>query len=295
MEINRFVTVAIGVFVAAIVILSIAAPVIHAGTAETLTYTNEGTPYAEYDGEQHIIKLSYDGTDLTITADGVECQNPDFSLYGSATIVYGSDGLIRLSSNGNVRGFADNLYRLNMTSGVDVTITIGATTTVVSDGTTTLNVPLTPLAYIAPTGDYVLSVSPCVTDDSIIIAGTTDYSGGYFASTLANGPIDDLTVANAYCWFGEGVTVSNVEAVVNSSAVSGNLVKIDNVEFTTEASNSNEYTAVYSYFLAPAVVEYNNPNFIDSTVTTIAGMLPVLMLVGVMLFVVGTYVTNRRT
>lgn len=299
MEINTFVKSAIGVIVAALVILSIVMPTVHTGTAETLVYENDGVYYAATDGENtHEIIISMDDdSNLSMTTDGEAVELPDFSLYSQATIVYGDKGLVRLGSTGGVQVYgASNQGSVSVTSAAPVTVTVGLTGATVTNGTTTKAAAFTPLAYINNDGEYKLCQNPRVTSDDsiIIIAGVTNYTGSDKIIYLANGTIDNLSVSTGYVTSADSLTVSDVSAVVNTSDVSGDLVKIDNVVFTATMSDNSELTGTYTYFLAPAEVEYNNPVYIDSTVTTIAGMLPVLMLVGVMLFVVGSFVTNRR-
>lgn len=253
------VTVTIGI----IFIGSLLAVTINEYSTSTAVYENDGVPYAEYDGEEHTIVVSYDGTKTTITTDGKVCETPNFTLFaGGASIVYGSDAYIRLNGLGNIRAFSDNFYAVNATAGNDVTIVLTSTNAAITVGTTTTDVPITPLAYIASEGEYTLSTSPSVAEDSIIIAGTTALTGSDYISFLANGTIDDLTVGNAYSKLPTGITITDTEAVVNTTEVVTNLVRIDSVVFTATLSDSSTETGTYTYFLAPKEIQYDNPQYV---------------------------------
>lgn len=290
---NNLLTLAIALTVGVILAGSLLMPVLSDYTTATRTYTNEGVPYASFDGETHTIVLSYDGTTTTITTDGEPCELPDLNLYGSATIVYGSDAIIRIGKTGNVRGFSDSFYGVDATAGNDATIVVTSTVTTLTVGNTTRTVPLTPLAYIASEGDYRLSLKPCITDDNVIIGGTTNTSGGHYINTVAVGQINDLTIANPFSDLGTGVTITSIDATPTTSAVVGNLLKIENISFNAELSDSSEVTAIFSYFLAPASVVYNDPNYLGDANAAILGAIPVLVIVALITMALGSMYLKR--
>lgn len=278
---EKNITTILAVTVGIIMIGSILAVVISGFDSETLTYTNEGIPYATMDEDSHTIVISYDGTDYSITSDGESTEVPDLSLYGSATIVYGSDGLVRLGSNGYVRGFTTSgLGGLNVDEDTPITVVTNSDGATISDGATTLAYPFTPSHYIAVSGDYVLCQNPRVTDDTVILAGITSYNS--YVETIAwygTGTIEEITASVIYASLTDSKTVSSVSAEVNTTAITTDLVKIDSIVFTAELSDSSEYTATFSYFLAPMTITYENAMYVGDGA---AGLLSAVMVVSIL-------------
>lgn len=289
----KIVGITVAILVSITVLAGVLMPILTDYGSDTFTYTNTGTPYAAFDGETHTIVVSYDGSTTTITTDGESCQLPDFSLYGNATIIYGSDAIIRLNNAGAIRGFSDAFYGINATSGKDVTLELSSTAVTMTDGTDTRVVPITPLAYIASEGEYRLSLNPCVTDDTVIIGGTSELTGGKYISTVAVGPVDDLSITNPFCNLGTGVTITSIEATVNATDVSGSLKKIDNITFNVVLSDDTEQNAVFSYFLAPEKVTYDNPNYLGDNVSSLLLVIPMLVIVAILIGVVALVIRSR--
>ena len=308
MEINRFVTVAIGVFVAAIVILSIVAPVIHAGTAEKLTYENEGMPYAETAADEtHTIVIS----SSSFVVDDVAIDTSLFPEgFDQFTILYGTIGTVRYDlTNSNIRAVENSV--ISNISFLSATITIsinGTTATITSSDEMVASATVTGIThYISNSGDWVLSLKPVVNTDSVMVGeGQTTWQTAAGIPALLNvyvywtGTIATVTGSIITYWATTAWSAVQIEDIsVNTTELDNGLYRVDSVvlNFTSTAvSDSEDYEtqATYTYFLVPASVEYDNPAYIGAIVTTIAGILPVLMLVGVMLFVVGAMISNRR-
>lgn len=287
MESKNLIGAIVAVTVGIILIGTVLSSAVAAYSNETLTYTNEGTPFAAFDDETHTIVVSYDGSKYVITTDGEECELPDLSLYGAATIVYGDDAFIRLSKSGQVRGYINGamVQGGNVSASVTSTIVINGEGATLTFSNTTNTMAFTPYAYIAPEGEYVLSVSPCVTDDSIIIGGITVIDTEALGF-VAHGTISDLTASVVYIdGFGD-VTVTDLDWTVNTSKVTTNLVKIDNVTFTATMSDDSTFTGIYSYFLAPASVVYDDPDYLGAANVAILGVVVVMSIIAVLMIMV---------
>lgn len=278
-----------------ILIGSLLAPMLSEYTTATKTYTNEGTPYAIFDGESHEIVIAIDeGGVISISTDGEACQIPT-GFNNTATIVYAEDGYARIALNGgNTRVFVSNSADgITPTTTKPVTLTIEATGITMTNGTTTYESECSPLAYIASEGPYVLTTKPGVAADSTIyLGGTTNYSSGNYIAFVGYGTTEDITATNAYSspTSDPTVTISSVSAVATTSKINENIEKIDNVLFTATLSNESTLTGTFTYFLAPATITWDDPDYIGSAGSAILIAIPLMAIAALLLLVVRFFV-----
>lgn len=288
MDAQKFATLIAAVVLAAIMLSSMLIPIVSSSTSTEATITNEGAKYSLYEtGDTHTITFTSD----SIITDGVAQPLPDTSLYGSATIVYGT-GIFRYHSDGNVRFWgvlASGDVNRSLGSAVNVTIAIDETGTATATST---DESVTPrnfsgvIMYANPAGDYALSYNPYVVEDSTI------YGCG-------NTIIEDTTYTMAWTGTTEGITVSWVyppeqeigTIAVNTTDVQTNLLKIDSIEIPIESAGGG---ATYTYFFAPKEITYENPDYAGESESTLLGVIPILVTVGIILGVIGMLFLRRE-
>lgn len=215
----------------------------------------------------------------------------------SASLVVGSDSIIRIYATGEVRLITNNnsvsLGFVTEDNDVSFSITDDTLTYTPLNGSQTTKSGM--IAYISDKGDWSMLLNPVVTEDSEIIIG------GYAHSL---GTDNDKSVSIGYCAsgvFGEFGN-SNVTAVLNpvssdnstvaattvevqSHTVSTDLIKIDKILFESEWSDGGNSTATYTYFLAPSSVAYTNPSYVGGTTGTILVILPIMVALALLLMI----------
>ena len=291
---NKLIPLVITLVVGIILAGSLLMPVMNTYDEPTRTYHNEGVPYALVDAD--------DTTEHTIvvTADGVTCDDEiiDASAYltGDYTLVFGAHSILRYSpANGRVvfggsnTEDSSNVFTDLRTANSEDTLTI----TIVGDELTTLNGETTRTvtdnwAYVCTEGAYRYCVNPYVTANDRIIGGGVTYSPFSSATIICfDGTIEDIdaNVARA----SPAATLNEVRA--STTAISGNLVKIDAIYFDCTQSDVDK-TATYTYFLAPEKITYTNPEYIGDNYATLLGAIPIMLIIALLVVAVG--VVARR-
>lgn len=297
MDTNRFIVVLLGLFISVIMVGTVFVSTLSPYSQAEMTYENEGTPFKLMDEapENPAIVVSLVDGKIVIESDGEIMPDMNYALYGACTLVYGETGFIRINPAGQIRGFADNFYGVNVTDSVTVTITFSGDNVILTPSTgTAKTVPIKPVAYIG-NGSYVQTVSPYILDDSVIyLAGNTNYDGvTHYISYVGFGVYDDLSTLTVYSDIGEGTTIEDLTHTVNVTHKCTNLYKLDNIQFTATDSNERVYNATFSFIIAPAVIEYDNPVYVGSTLSMIFDILGLVAGLGVLMFAVGYYLYSR--
>ena len=277
---NRIIGLVLALVVGGLLVGGLLIPSIEGMTTTELTYINVGSPYQTTDtedAETHTIVISKDdGGNLVITTDGKTDTLPDFSLYGSATILFAENTFIRLTSAGavNVYGSTNASTYGNASIGTasaenPITITITGTTAAIT--TYTIN---NVQAYIAPEGPLVLSKNPYVHENSTVYVGALNTIAGTGIAFVLYGPLDDLIKKGVWP-NGRGIG----EVTVNLENKTTDLYKLDRI--TAEATNDGNVfgTMTINYLLAPKEVVYENPAYIGSTNAVIMGVVSLLGIV----------------
>lgn len=285
---NRVIGTVMTVVVSVILIGSLLAVSISDYSEATRTYENDGAPFTLADAEDetsHTLVLGKDADGkIKITLDGEVCANPDFSLYGSASVLLGQKSFVRLASGGGATllGANGSATYSNVSLGncldADITITItGATATV-----STYTIPEV-LAYISDDGDYRMTKNPMVNEDSTVYAGALNSFGGSSVGIVLYGALNDLTTKAV---FPSGRTIGDVD--VNLSNDVTNLYTLDNIQVECKDSGDNVIgTMTINFLLAPHVITYDNPQYMGAEFVGLLGAILVIAVAGVLITAVG--------
>lgn len=211
----------------------------------------------------------------------------------STSLAVGEDSIIRLYETGDVRLItADGSVSIGQAVGENtVTFTVTGDTLGYGDAQTQGNI----LAYIASDGEYVMTLKPKVKEDSNIIIGgyasalPTSGSSTVNVGYCANGTIGEFTEANITTVLNpvstDGATYTSTAVTVNTSEYNEyGVLQVDSILFDGIWSESETSTATYSYFLAPAVIGYENPDYVEGPAGTILGMIPLFVIIGILGF-----------
>lgn len=220
----------------------------------------------------------------------------------SASLAIGDDAILRLYSTGDLRIITTtgtvNLGQVSAENPVTVTVT-GDVLSYTDSSSQTGTVDGIK-AYIASEGQMVLCLKPYVLEDSDVIIGgyahnlnSTDgdvVSIGYCAS----GAIAEITAPTAVLApvSKDGNTVSSTAVDVNLDKVNSDLYKVDKLLFETTWSDGETTTATYTYFLAPAEITYDNPEYLGEDYGAILGAIVVIAIAALLLIGVGM-ITRR--
>ena len=299
----RFVPFLISTVVAVLLVATLALPFIADVTESESTIKNTGMPYAAA-GEDHVIIVTSDG----VTFDGDVVDTSLFPAgFTSFTLVYGEESLVRWGIGSNVltASDADGVTNFNIgTATITITIT-GSTVTVTTSASATTFTASDVIFYMSPKGgDYVLAVNPYVNDESVVyaagdtfFAGTSGRPGTLRVWIVWQATLDDVTV-NAYGYNGAAYTgIQAPEVTADVENINTNLYRYNSVvfDFTVSATVDGVPTdflvsSTYTYFLAPAVVTYDNPSYVgDSTLESLIGIIPILLFVGIVLGVIAIF------
>lgn len=277
MELNKTIIGIVGLFVTLLVTFAVCAPIIDAYTVETYEQKNVGMPYAEAGGD-HVIVVTADG--ITFDGDAVDMSlfPGNFDTY---TIVYGEESFIRWGvANVVIVSDSDGLHQFPISTNT-ITVTISENTAVITTTASATTYSIDDVIYyLSPSvGDYVLSLNPYVNDESVVYAaGDTVYPKAdrpasvriWNIWTALNGDVTVMSCGTNT----SGFTATVANTTVDFENMRSNLYRYNSVVFDYTATYTNDedvstdysLTATYTYFLAPAVVEYDNPEYLDNSI-----------------------------
>ena len=288
MDPKRIVTLVVGASVMVLIFSAILVPIIGTGTNTTATADNAGPRYALYEaGEAHAITFTAD----SMITDGVAQPLPDTSVYGSATVIYGTAGIIRYTSEGRlgwygvISGAGQNR---DLGLATNITINVSEEGIGTTEGASSNRSIGTVIAYANPTGQYALTYNPYVLEDSTIFGAGNTVIEGVNYGVYWTGTVTD------------GITVSSIippnqvigEVTINTSNPATNLLKIDSVVIPDTTAGAD---LTYTYFFAPAQITYDNPTYVnDSGVRALLSAIPIIAMIGIVLAVVGVAIVGRN-
>ena len=288
-------TLVVGIILAG----SVLVPVLNDYGDKEKTLTNLGMPFAKTDDANHTITVDSDG----ITVDGIDI---DLSLFPgnfpNYSIVYSEHGFIRwdktnvMYSANKEEGSSAVIAQFDCATNT-VTIAINGTDATISssDATVVTRQISDVICYIAPEGDYRLSLNPYVTEDSELIAGgITVFTNPLVNCYIVwNGTIEEITAQ--ILAVGGGYTATLGDVAVNTTAIHTDLSKIDSVTLDvtlSKDSTDSNVVASYTYFVVPATIEYTNPNYVGDTNSTLLATIPIMVIIALLMVAVG--VVARR-
>ena len=315
---NKLIQYCVMAAVGVLVFSALLIPLVNEATATNTTFTNDG--YYTMDkldtDTNATIEWSKDSLNI-LTVNGVDIDMSEFvGVNRTSFTIIGSDYLViryektsdvvagvqLYGTNGAYLSFHSNTAA---DAGDKLTISISeGTITCTTNGTTPLNrsYTITDEGYIInPNGTGIFAVmkyadTPAyVLEDSDIKLIGVSVAGGpnaivlYGAGTIAGG----MEISTVYK--PESITaVSYSNITATDSAVNGynGLYSLDKYEFTINYDNST-YNATYSYFIVPVEVTADKTVTADDSTRAVMGIIPVIVIVGLIAGIVGIVAVRR--
>lgn len=285
----------IAILIAIIVTCIVLIPIINTLSDETVTVKNEGSYFATPDEGDHTLVFGVE----QVTVDGVTIPYPVGFGTGSArnaTVIVGTDWMFRLDTNMLrlfVAGPAQDFKALGNVRDSEITLTISgdSLTYTLNDVENTLNGVR---YYLAPAGDMVLCYNPYIKEDTQIIGGIRNNSNtaGADVFEIVEGSVaDGFTATNCRSYISTSTPTTGSftsEFTVNTTTVTTNLLKLTSINQTATFWNDATADITISYLLAPAEIEYNNPDNIGGIAGTILAILPVFIVLALLIVIVDT-------
>lgn len=298
MKIGNFVSLAVGVVLVVMVILSVVAP-LTVPASTTTVIENEGARFAAPDDETHVIAIDTTGA---VTVDGEA-----YDISESFNIVSENDPLMLVADSGfitipPISGGTGYLYVYSSsTSFVKYTVEGGATITIENGAATVANSETTvTLAdvryYVSDAGEYSYTTAPTVAADTELWAVNhftlRDNNGTKGAEAVFSGTTAAFDSVFARSSSGSSLVIDVTSTASDTEDLGNDMIKLNSSVLGLSSGNFTG-TVTITNFIVPHEYEIGTPG--ESTLTsTIAQMLPVLMLVGVLVFVASTLASNRR-
>lgn len=285
---------------AVVMVGAILIPIIGSLTNPTVNVlaTNEGDfTFSEVGSETHTISITNDNGSPIISSDGKTINTDNISY--PFVFVYGEMGMALLIQSPSGLGIRLIDYHNTSVPGMGL-ISDGQTVTFTFDKDTITQVstpiPISPMMYCSANGDYVLTTSPVVESSSDICMAKI-YSSNLFAilgyGTAENMSVMAIPMFNSF----PATIVTGCEYVLNTTESDNGLITISDATVTIHTGNSYDGTVVtVSEFIAPSKI-YSDPipSIIDSASTkAILTAIPILMLIGVVLFVTATFIYRKE-
>lgn len=296
---NRIIGLVLALVVGGLLVGGLLIPSIEGMTAPTLEKTNTGAYFTTPDEEEHTVIIS----DGVITYDDNECIWPNFSYFGSITLIAGADWCIRADAYNSttqscriaIAGPPHTFDVLGVYGpGTDNSIIISINGTDVSiipytgDTAGTERTETDLLYTIADKGAYVMSYKPYLLKDTQIFGSIRNNSNASGADIFENvygtiGDIENMTVEPLRLYKGSatpstGDFSSNVFSA-DYENVTTNLYKLDKINQTFTIWDDSSATLAISYVIVPEKITYDNPAYIGSTNAVIMGVVSLLGIV----------------
>lgn len=282
---NNLISLMVALVIGVMCVGTLLAPTITALTEETRTVYNDGATFTLADSEDetaHTLILGNDGDgNIQITLDGEICENPDFTHFGSASVLIAENTFIRLEpsgvvrlcgSNGNTSHTYINIGSCLIDGGVTFTITGDSAVYTYSDVDYTVS---SVLAYISDTGDYRMSKNPHVLEDSPIFAGAYNTLSGSSIGVVLYGTLDDITSTAVYPG---GRAIGDI--TLHLSNVCSNLYTLDNMDVECMDGIISIGTMYVSYLVVPYEIVYENPEYVGSSLAPIMLAITTITVIG---------------
>lgn len=288
---NKLLMGILGATVGIILLANLLMPVIQYQTDDERTYINNGSLFAVVDEDTHTIETAYIDGMISIKTDGMDCIVPTF-YFDEVPLLYSSSASVRMNNGAGVwvSGMVsvdgapayNNVTRAT-DNGATMTIVIenGSATITGTKGTFTIeNVEY----FISSIGDMALTYKPMINRDSSIIAmsgvTTNPNPPGGSTTLFAKGTVDDLEIERIRT--NSTMVVDGVTS--NLVNVSTNLYKVESVQIECSQSGVT-WDCIYTYFLAPHIVKYTNPDA-NNSYNPILLAIPVIIIIALLLVVV---------
>lgn len=273
----------ISIIVMVVLSSSILIPITEAESWETREYSNveESAFYMMRvsDLPAGTYAYNYDSSTRVMTIDGHDVPLADIIETTSYTWAYIGLGLHRLGRD------TPNIA-------ATLVVTEGAATLTVNSSSSPLSLSESYIIWFEPT-EYVMMKSgnggTYVSESEPILFGGLSSLGGVVHTFKLN-----YYGAEDYIFNNVVPSTSVVsDVVVNSTKVTETqeVYKLSSISFTCTPAGGQAYQVVYSYGIAHASVTGHNST--DKAVTSMISVIPVMVFVGIVLGVVGSFIRNR--
>ena len=306
METKKIIMGVISIAVAIIVLMSMIPIFTDAGASED-TFTNEG--YARYSSiessSEDEITITWDHTDpKNVTVGTEKVSLSQFNTWTS--MVFGQDWTIRFTTS--AQNNATSIQYLGPTSAdylafsdtgtTDMTVTLDSGTFTITNGTTTKTATYTTAYYPENAGSMTMKKSDEVAylkpDSSIVVANGITVVSGTGVGVYFDGTIEDGYEVSLYNRNVDTTTVSNVVSNYEEMSSYIDLVKLTTITLDMTPDGGTPTHATYSYFLVPYEVTAERSAHASPVEATLIGLIPLLMMVGIMLTAVGLFIAKYR-
>lgn len=301
MDPKRIVALVVGASVMVLIFSAILVPIINDATETEHTFVNDG--YMRYTSiestAENEITIEWDHSAADILTIGEETI--DLTVFDRETsILFGDNWSLRLLASGDFQyiGNSNSDYIFVSKSGTDdLNITLDAGDVTLVSGTTTKTNTYTTAYYPDNEGTMIMKKANesayLLKDSSIISAnGITNVPGGSvgirFTGTINDG-FDFTYYRNAGGW-SENNVVAHYEEITKYT----DLVKLSNITFDLVPESGTEVGATYSYFLIPYEVTANVAVTPDDGTRALLSAIPIIVMIGVVLAVVGVAIVGRN-
>lgn len=308
METKKMVMGVISVAVAIIVLMSMIPIFTDAGASED-TFTNVGVFNAKSMDATSSHTLTYDYTTPTIlTVDDADIDMSNTPLtYASVSVAFSNDWFLRyiLSNNslilykcGTNSAAAIKTIAPSDEANVSVTISDGSATIVMGESTYSYTVDGAGMIITSDVGDYVVKKSTdkaYVNGDSVVYGiGRTERalgtSGTSFNAMISASVDDGLTPI----YYSPEYTFSENESVnYTENSSHKDLYELSGFTFNL-VSGGEDHPVTYNQIFVPTEVTAERSAHASPVEATLIGLIPLLMMVGIMLTAVGLFIAKYR-
>lgn len=297
MDSTNYIKMAVGAIVVILVAVSVILPIFAAAGETTETLDNS-------DFARHQMKTLETGDTWTRTGSTWYYNDEEVTTdsSGGYSILFTDSAVIR--ENGGARG-PDLTGAYNSTTSAEI-VTVDETTLGLSVNESTSYINFEYGYGAVADGDYIMKTMEdsayILGNETIYISGVTNVASATTSEVFCviSGSIADgftVTVSPV-----KNATISDIvvgEITVNAEEVEGyvNLYLFTSIEFTLSGTYNEDTVstnATYGTFVMQKEVTAETTTHPTGATLTIIQILPVLILVGVMLFIVNSFVANRR-
>ena len=305
MNMKPIVAVAIALTVGIVTFSGVLIPAIESGVDTDDTFTNKGYFNVAYSTADEV-NMSWDHTKPSIvTVNDVDYDLSSINLNGlnqnRITIIAGDNWMVRFQVNTNEISYWSpnkSIYG-SITNSIDLSLTASdgsATVTNTASTPNTETISYTELYCIDKEGELIMKdaneIAYLNSDSEIYAIGTTQVGTNPSMIIKIAGNIDDGVSGTTYRV--DGATLSNIELNYTESTSYKDLYLLNNITAKVTISDV-DYDVTYSYFIVPYEVTAEKSIHADASTILLFQTIPVFIVLGMIVAVVGVlYMKTRR-
>ena len=304
METKKIVMGVISVAVAIIVLMSMIPIFTDAGASEDTFSNVEGS-------QSYMTKIGTDTESYTLVIDGE--NNPGYVTVNGVDIRPNPGTLFCIDGFGLIRnhtGYTDDRFSavrlefgnsLGSTNYVNLSIVNGVCTYIYGTQTTPATIDISAGGFgIIDKGNYVMTNADqhkyLNSDSEIYGQGLTTVTGGAWNTQLVvKGTIEDgITVTNIYPPAQADTVFSDITIVNTEVSGHEDLYDMEKITFVATYSTNDPTDCTYNRVIIPAEVTAERSVHASPVEATLIGLIPLLMMVGIMLTAIGLFIAKYR-